>query len=309
MNGRPGDKRPSSPPRCVIVRPALPGQAPQMKCYPPQKPGAQHFVVSVTAGVPQAPSLSSPLGGPASGLWPSGPGAAAAAPPPSPAPAPAPVPSCSGTVADIFSDCFSVCTGSIPPGSVCGWSFVMPYGPKGGSVVFTPGLMSLNAAGAPADATPAAQKSITLGSVLGITGQVTFTEFAAALGSGMSYEFHIRSAGGTEHVFVLLDDSGFALVQAGPSGAAGSYFGAWTPNNGTHEVHFEISGLGVPTLFVDDVAIVLAFGGASPVFGAFTPNTVVALGSSGVGTPQSMKVTRYFLTTGLLPSTTDFCCP
>lgn len=253
---------------------------------------------------------TNPLGGPASSLWgTTGSGRAAPSPaiaPPGPAPVP---PSC--VTAGIFADCFP-CTGGpitgAAPGPVCDWTFSQAFGPKGGEVSFSPGQASFNMVGI--NNVPAATSPISLATVNNMTAQWTFTEFAAPTGGGNSvYEFYVVTAGATEGVLVRLNDDGSLFVIAGPVAAAGIYGGAWTPNNGTHKVHLTVDGVGMPVLSIDDVDIPLAFFLSGPLFLGTLPGNVTAIFmAAGLVFPDTSVVSRAFIASGVLPSSTVFCC-
>lgn len=260
---------------------------------------------------PCAPGLSSPFSGPAGGLWPSGGGRPAAqqAPGATPAPTPTPIPTC--VTPSIFADCFLDCTGTIDagsPGPVCGWTFDQPFGAFGGSISFTPGLMSFNstAANFPGATKPLAAP---LAGVFDMTVQYQFSEFSAPLGSFESYFFSITNFDNSEYAQVILDDGGNVLVTAGPAAGSDFYTGTWTPNNGAHEVHLTIDSLGVPTLFIDGVLVPLAFSFNASEFPTFPTNAVSLYASDAFGGPQSSTVSDVFVTSGVLSEGTVFCCP
>lgn len=157
---------------------------------------------------------------------------------------------------------------------------------------------------------PAATHPISLASINNLTVQILFTEYAAPTGLGNSvYDFYVVSAGLTEAILIRLTDDGSILVQAGPVGAATTYFGTWTPNNGSHELHFVVDSLGVATLSIDDGDAPLTPFGAFPLFlGTLPANVVAIFMSSGPAFPDSASASKVFLSPGTLPSTTEFCC-
>lgn len=211
--------------------------------------------------------------------------------------------------ADILSDCFAACTGLIPPGSVCGWSFEQSFGPKGGTVSFVPGTMSFNMTAV--NNTPGAKKSISLGSVNSKTFQFKFTEYPTPTGAGDSfYDAFVVTAGFAEGILVRLVDDGSVFVGAGPLAAAGLYTGSWTPNNGTHTIHLTVDGASVPTLYIDGAAVSLAFLVTAPLFiGTMPANVVTFFSGAGLSFPFSSTVSNVFLASGIYPPTTEFCCP
>lgn len=157
---------------------------------------------------------------------------------------------------------------------------------------------------------PAATKPISLASVNNLTAQWTFTEFAAPTGLGNSvYEFYVVNAGSTEGILIRLTDDGSLFVLVGPVAAAGIYGGVWTPNNGTHKIHLTVDALGVPILSIDDVDIPLAFFGPGAIFlGTLPANVVAFFMAAGLVFPDSSVVSSVFIASGVLPSSTVFCC-
>lgn len=250
------------------------------------------------------------MGGPASGLWPSGGNAGQ----PASGPTPTPTPPSSCVTPSLFADCFAMCLGTIDgvtPGPICGWTFSMPFGPLGGSITFTPGSMSFNTT-APGDF-PGDNKSLSapLPTVNGITGQFSFTEYPTPPTVNTSYEIVITNQDLSEAVFVALFGDGTAAIQVGDPAASSNYTGTWTPTpGGTHDVHFSVSALGVPTLYIDGVVMALTFVGISPSFSSLLPaNTVSFFLGSGDAAATTAPVQDVFVTDGILAPNTVFCCP
>src|SRR5436190_14587338 len=138
------------------MRERLGAKKPMKKCPPP--------LVRRSSDGRCVKPFTTPFGGPASGLWPSG---------------SVPTPPIACVTTDIFRDCFQGCMGTISgasPGPVCGWTFSEAFGAFGGRVVFTPGVMSFVGSNgeAPADTKPLLGQ---LQSIFNITGQYSFTEF------------------------------------------------------------------------------------------------------------------------------------
>lgn len=310
MNGKPGENRPVPRPHCIITKPALPGQAPQMKCYPPQKPGPRNFIAAVVTGM-AAPSVNVPSGGPGSGLWASGTVPPAPAPSPVPTPTPVPPPPVVCVTADILADCFAACTGTInsgSPGPICGWAWDFTQA-SGGSISFTPGVMSFNAP--TGSEGPADKKAFTasLATVLGMTGQYTFTEWPSPLGNGFAgYEIAIASAGQADLFQLFLENDGDVFLQVGSFGNNSLYLGTWFPNNGTHKVHFTVDALGVPRLWIDGVEIPLTFSGMV-FFNPTSADSVVFVPFEFSGFSDATTVSEVFVATRILPPETVFCCP
>lgn len=295
-------KNPARPVVCVkrlSTTPSAPGKAPaQTVC----------FVGPVSKG---APSGLSPTGGPANGPFSNG---NVPAPSPSPAPAPPVPPSC--VTASIFTDCFPCTGGPInggAPGPVCGWTFSEAFGPKGGQVTFTPGVMSLDGLGGGSN-TPGAGRPFPspLGGVTLLSTQFKFTEYPGSAGTAAIYHHFIFDSTFSNFIQVFMNATGLVLFIAGPAAGADSYSGTWVPDNGTHKVDYSIDALGVPTLYIDDVLIPLVFGGGgnTPPFGStFSADTIYFLSEPGGAFVISSKVMDVFVTAGIQPPTTAYCCP
>lgn len=272
-------------------------------CTPPGTPRLPQ--VPVCRPMPGRMGGVTPFGGPASGISTAG-GVPGPAIPSGPAVIPGPV--C--LTASMFADCFGACVGTIPPGTVCGWTFSDAQGVFGGQVNFTPGSMELVSA-SPAEF-PAATKTPSAPiSIFNLTDQFKFTEGSAPPGSGLSYQHYVVDSTLANGMIVGLDDSGFVAVAIGPVAAAQAYTGTWTPNNGTHVVHVTTDGSGVPMLWIDGVLIPLTPAAISPLLiGTLAANTVSFFFATNVivGT-FSMIVNDLFLTAGNLPPSTVFCCP
>ena len=268
-------------------------------CTPPNTPRIQNVPVC---------RPGAPFGGPASGLWPSGSGPAADQPVPAQVITPPPGPTC--TTPDIFADCFGSCSGTLPAdGTVCGWTYTNAFGAFGGTVTLSPGQMLLNSAAA--TQFPAAVKTSPQPvTPLDMSFQAKFTESATIpLGSGANYSFYLVDQTGANAFLVFLDDLGSAAVHVGAVAGAIYRTGTWTPNNGEHTVHVTVVA-GVPTLYIDGVAIVLVPAGSLAVgIGTLGNNTVSAFFTANVAGSHSEKVSEIFITSGILLPTTDFCCP
>ena len=248
----------------------------------------------------------SPTGGPASGPFSN---SASVPSPAAPVPSPSPLPPPVCVTADILSDCFVGLVGTIPPGSVGGWSFEQSFGPKGGQVSFGSDQMSFDMLAI--NNAPGAKKSIALASVNNITAQYEFTEFPTPTGLGNSfYEFYIVNADLSEAVFIRFVDDGSFFVGAGSTSTGNSYFGTWTPNNGTHKVHLTVDGSGNPTLWLDGVALPITLNGPFGFFlGSMPANVVVFFAGAGLSFPVSSPVLDAFVATGNFAPTQEFCCP
>jgi hypothetical protein len=216
--------------------------------------------------------------------------------------------------ASIFADCFAGCIGAIngaAPGPVCGWNFIEPFGSLGGMFSFTPGIMSMDTAG---DAQfPIAAKSLpaSLSSVFGISGQFDFTEYLTAPNANTTYQIFLNNSDISEVLSVSLFGDGSLVVQAGEVNSVPTYVGTWMPTPGAaHVVHFSIDGLGVPTLWLDGVAITLTFFGNVGSFATSYPaNSISYGGGAGVAVPAASPLRRLFITAGATAPGTEFCCP
>lgn len=245
--------------------------------------------------------LPTPFGGPASGLWPSGGGASPLPPRPPPPP----------QIANIFSDCFGGCSGTITqiaPGPVCGWKFFQSPLGAAGPVVLAPGVMTFQAP--TSNEAPAVYKDIVLSSIKNLTVQFVFQEFAD-LGASSSYFIVITDAGNADVLSIELGANGDVDVLLGPQGNASVYEGIWTPNKGKHTVHVTVNGTGVPRVWVDGVEIPMPFIVGGLVFAGYSMSAVTAnfADLNGPGPALSATLTGLFITSGQLPPDTVFRCP
>lgn len=248
------------------------------------------------AYVGPCPPKPNPLGGPSSGLWPQGSSPATA------------TPSC--VTARLLADCFGACSGSIPPGSVCGWSFSEAFGAFGGSVSFVPGQMTL--ASAAAVEFPAASKGASAPiSIFGLTAQIKFVETATVPpGGGAIYLFYIMDQAAANVLLIAMNDTGSFVIQVGPVGGAQEYSGSWTPDNGAHTLHVTTTALGVPSFFIDGVAIPLTPTMiVAPLLGTLTANSFTVFFAPNVAGSHTAAVRQVSLTQSILGPDTEFCCP
>jgi len=122
--------------------------------------------------------------------------------------------------------------------------------------------------------------------VRGVSGQFTFTEYQTPPNSTTTYILFAINMGLSEVIDIEFFGDGTLVVKVGDPAAAPTYTGTWTPNNGTHDIHFSIDLLGVPTLFIDHVAIPLTFIGNIFSFAAALPVNVVGFfGGAGIPLP------------------------
>ncbi len=163
-----------------------------------------------------------------------------------------------------------------------------------------------------ADAAPGATKPlfVPLTSINNITGQFSFTEFQIPPGSGESYFFFISSIDGSQGLILSLDDSGNVLLQVGPTILAPSYMGAWSPNNGSHKVHFSVDPAGVPILFIDGISIPLVLTAFGPsIISSLPTNSVAILNFIFTGTGITSSYRNAFIASGVIGPDAVFCCP
>lgn len=216
-------------------------------------------------------------------------------------------------IASIFADCFGLCSGVIDgaaPGPVCGWTFIEPFGALGGRFTFTPGVMSMDTSGAAQF--PIATKPLpaSLASVLGLSGQFDFTEYPTTPNAETTYQIFLNNSDLSEVLSVSLFGDGSLVVQVGDVGSVPTYIGSWTPNGNAHVVHFSIDGSGVPTLWLDGVAITLAFyGNVGSWATSYPANSINYGGGAAVADAVSSPLRRLFITQGATGPATVFCCP
>lgn len=196
------------------------------------------------------------------------------------------------------------------PGPVCGWTFIEPFGALGGAFTFTPGVMSMDTFDA--DDFPIATKPLPapLASVFGISGQFYFTEYATPPNPTTTYQLVVNNDDLSQSLAVSLFGDGGVIVQVGDPNLIPTYLGSWVPNFGPHLVHFSVDGAGVPTLWIDGVAIPLTFFAAIGSFWTLYPIAAVSYGGgSGDPTPGSSPLLNIFITAGEAGPQTVFCCP
>lgn len=194
---------------------------------------------------------------------------------------------------------------------MCGWTFIEPFGALGGEFNFMPGVMSMDTFDA--DDFPTATKPLPapLVSVFGISGQFDFTEYLTPPNAGTTYQIFMNNTGLTETLSVSLFGDGSVAVQAGPPASIPTYVGTWTPTPGAaHVVHFSIDLLGVPTLYIDGVAVPLVLFGSVPSFGTLYPANSISYGGGAADAAAASSLLRsLFITAGMVGPETVFCCP
>jgi hypothetical protein len=190
----------------------------------------------------------------------------------------------------------------VPPDVVCGWS---DGGASSGTGTFTPGQVAID--GLALNIIRLRKAISNPVSVLGITGQYNFKEFPSLLDANNLYDFSIADFGGVNALDLALIGDGLVYFQVGPSVLSPFYHGVWTPNQGSHVVHYTVTSGGVPALWIDGVPISLVLQGSQATFANAPPNNInVEFERAAAGGPALF--TRYFLTTGIFPPTTQFCC-
>lgn len=221
---------------------------------------------------------STPFGGPASGLWPSGAGPGIA------------TPAC--RAADLLAQCFQGCDAL----GNCGWSILTPAG----TVVFGSDHVSLGHSGANVDG------SIEKGAVIpamDFTLQFQFTEIAIPPNDKIAYNVSAFDSLGDIRLGIDLTGDGILTAYTNAS----DWNGAWTPLSGAvHEVTLSVDALGAVLLFIDGIQVALVPDVPAGTTG--NPDTVFALienkNPSGQGSFE-----RIFVASGVLPASTVFCCP
>lgn len=221
--------------------------------------------------------------------------------------------SLSCVTASIFADCFCSCTGVISgaaPGPVCGWTFIEPFGALGGLFTFTPGVMSMDTAGATQYAIATKALPASLSSVWGISGQFDFTEYPTTPNAETTYQIFMNNSDISEVLSVSLFGDGSVVVQAGDVDSCPTYVGSWTPDGSAHVVHFSIDSSGVPTLWIDGNEVSLTLYGSVGTWAASYPaNSINYGGGAAVATPASSPLRHLFVTDGETGPETEFCCP
>lgn len=148
-----------------------------------------------------------------------------------------------------------------------------------------------------------------LTSVFGISGQFEFTEYQTPPNATTTYQINLNNFDTSENAIFSLFGDGSVVVQVGDTVSIPTYFGTWTPNGGTHVVHFSIDGAGVPTLFVDGITIPLVFVANTPSAATLYPNnSITYAGGAGDVTPASSPLFNLFITAGATAPDTEFCC-
>lgn len=229
---------------------------------------------------PPCPPFITPLGGPASGLWPSGSSFGQTS-----------LTSC--LAANLFSECFQGCNNP----NNCGWQTIV------GSVVFTGQNVTLDPNGGAA----VIFKPFSGVPSQNVTVQVRFQEMTGVIEPTMQYGMGAIGASGRGIAGIQLRGDGSAFVEIGEMTV---YNGTWTPKGGGafHTVVLNVAADGTPSLFVDQVFIPLVVGGVL-IPAPFGPGIAFAVVNIG-GTPQGPATLHsIFVARGIYPPTTVFCCP
>lgn len=247
--------------------------------------------------------MGNPTGGPASSPWTSGGGMQSPSPVEMPSPPPPPIVDCR---ADIFNECFSMCSGVLGleiPGIVCGWVYSTAAGGTGGSINFSPGHALFLA---PDNSSfPAMTKPLPLDllSVFGLTVQFFFTE---SIGNS-AIQFMLSAKNNVQQLVFRAASDGTISVKVGNTASLALYTGAWTSHPGTdRKVALVINGAGVPTLTIDGVSIPLTFS-ANQAGAVWPPNAVSMLFTIVPNLSLTTDVQKFFVSSGSRASDT-FCC-
>lgn len=195
--------------------------------------------------------------------------------------------------ASLFSDCFRGC--SAP--SNCGWLTVI------GSAIFTGENVVLD----PDQGAAVIAKPIPAPPPTNTTLQFKFQEINGPVQPTFAYGGGAVDAVGRGIPIVQLRGDGTIFADIAGTTV---YSGTWTPqgNGAFHIVTLQVGPDAVPRLFIDQGYVPLTIGGA-PSPAPFGPAMAYSLLNFG-GTPEASGILwSMFLTTGILSSTTIFCCP
>ena len=216
------------------------------------------------------------------------------------------------TIADILATCFP-CTGGpisgASPGPVCDWTFTAAFGGKGGQVSFAPGQMLMQMTAN--NDVPAAYHSIVLPNVSHITAQFALQEFASAPTNLVFYQLFLVGAGSVQALELKLIADGTLFLSVGPRlGGAKIYSGSWLPNGSLRIIDLNIISLLVtPDLYIDGVPIPLTLIGPGGInIGTLPANVAAFFATTGSGFPDTAVIESAFVTSGIYPPGTVYCC-
>jgi hypothetical protein len=129
-----------------------------------------------------------------------------------------------------------------------------------------------------------------------------FQEVAAPPTGNITYAVGMFDSLGNAFFAIALVGDGSLLI----GDTANIYIGTWTPSAGAiHTVHITRTAAGVLTLYIDGVVVPLILVAPGPVTGvAGVADLSIANNDlSGQGSYDNV-----FLTDGILPPSTEFCC-
>lgn len=244
-----------------------------------------------------------PTAGPASSPWSNGSGGGSRPSQAAAGASPTPPPSC---LADLFNECFGLCSGLADlgdPGPICNWLFSAAAGASGGSATFTPGNVTLNC---PSETEiPAITRILPnpIPSVFNLTLQWFFTK----LDNNATQQMDLTSQDGSEEIYLQLQPDGVLILLVGNIAAQDRYNAVWPAGNGPHKLVLFVDSLGVPTLTIDGVVIPLTFD-STGTGGGFDNNSMTFVLVPFLNQPCAFSVQKMFLATGDQRAT-DFCCP
>lgn len=222
---------------------------------------------------------------------------------PSAAPMPTPPPiSCEAP--DAFDECFTGCAGSIPPGTVCGWTdntlFINP-----GSAAFDGDQAIFTFPPGPSSGMSMIKSLLVPSPTPPLSLHWTMTELPDAPGDASTgYFIPFSDAGGAGVLFAFLANDGSVLV--GTPAASGS--GIWTPSPGaTSTFHLTFDGA-IFELFQECVPIPLAPGAGFP-FPLPASSLELQVGRGAAVAMGTMSWDSVFVNQSVDPCDTVYCCP
>lgn len=268
-----------------------------------QKPKCPPAFVRLTPQSPCVPKgFVTPFGGPASGISPSGSSLSGASG--------ASRQNCRN--ANIFASCFLECNGQISqasPGPVCGWTFSTAFGTSTEPILLGPGHLTIQTSTNTDYIGATHPLSRPLASLFEMSGQFEFTEYQTPPNAFTTYQLFVNNIDLSQGFLVSLAGDGTGALQIGDPANSPTYIFLWTPNFGSHVVHFSIDSLGKPRLYIDHVEVTLTFTGNVPTFGGLPANILGFFGGSAENGAASSTVRNVFLTAGNVGPETIFCCP
>lgn len=216
-------------------------------------------------------------------------------------------------VPGLFSDCFTGLLGSVPQG---GWSFSPGVHP--GPLTTFDGDQMVHTHSEKADIR--AKKALGGPPLLtNFTLQFKFTMGVGPLHPGRSYDVILAGADSLMKFGVFMGEDpaepggGVFSVLIGVGAFIPVFRGNWTPLPGsTYQVHVSVDGAGVPTAFINGVAVPLVSAPVGSSGGVNAgPNVVVVRTTTYNDDAPLAEVKRdwVFVHDAPTPPTTVFCCP